>query len=106
MALYPLFIAVFVVVPTLAPHRSMKNARTAALNRLGAQIRELLEDDRNATEQATALKALVHRYELIDNNSSTWPFRTASLRAFFVVALAPLLPPLLTVLLGLLVRRI
>ncbi|MHB9138622.1 MAG: hypothetical protein ACYC4Q_04375 [Victivallaceae bacterium] len=99
IGLYPVFVFLFVILPSLAPHHPMKKAREEAIEKIAVQIREWLDNvgTRAADNKTDAIKDLEHKYTIIDENYTTWPFRTRVLRNFCIVAVLPILPTVIQV---------
>ena len=104
IGIYPVFVCAFLVVPAIAPHRALRKAREEALEKIAVQIRERLRDaDSNPTPSNTeALNALEHRYAMVYENFTTWPFRAHVMRNFCIVAVLPLLPTVVPMVIDLL----
>ncbi len=96
------------LAPIWKTHKLMCKAKYQALDKTGAEIREI--DARGTSglsrkeivEDQEAMEALVRKQRLREDEYRTWPFNLASVSKFLAGTLLPLLPTVISLILSLL----
>jgi hypothetical protein len=92
--LYVAAVPALLIPPAWEAHLAMAREKRKALEDVAVYIRELLSEagiQQDAKLIASLLEALEKKYQLIDREYHTWPFRVSALKRFSAAALTPFL---------------
>jgi hypothetical protein len=90
MFLYVVAVPALVILPVWSTHQVMTRTKSETLEAVAIQIREILQSRQPDTQsQFEQIQGIQQRYELIDREYRTWPFRKVTLGGFSVTALIP-----------------
>jgi hypothetical protein len=97
---YPLAIPALLIPPVWGAHLAMTKAKARALETVATGIRPLLSETKTGrmAVSMTLVEQLERRYELMDREYRTWPFKVPCLGRFSVLAAIPWLSTLASIL--------
>jgi hypothetical protein len=105
LLVYTIAVLALLLPPVWATHLSMSKAKADALESVAVQVRVLLldTDNEDITASVNLLEDLRKKYQFIEKEYHTWPFRAPAFRRFSIAAI---IPPLFSAAASILMERL
>jgi hypothetical protein len=98
---YIIAVPALLIPPVWATHSAMSRIKADALESIAVQIRKVFSESNleDAAQSISLVGNLRTKYQFVDMDYRTWPFRLSAFRGFIITAVTPLLSTAASVLL-------